>query len=82
MSEKSSSYSGGVGFLGLLFIVFLVLKLTGYISWSWLWVTAPLWGPWALVAVIFMGVIFGYVGILLGIFLYHGLKSLYNKIKN
>jgi hypothetical protein len=27
----------------LLFIVFLVLKLTGVIAWSWLWVTAPLW---------------------------------------
>lgn len=30
----------------VLFIVFLVLKLTGYISWSWWWVIAPLWiGP-------------------------------------
>lgn len=27
----------------LLFVVFLVLKLTGVIAWSWLWVTAPLW---------------------------------------
>ncbi len=27
----------------LLFIVFLVLKLTGIIAWSWVWVTAPLW---------------------------------------
>lgn len=31
----------GAGFL--LFLVFLVLKLTGVIAWSWLWVTAPLW---------------------------------------
>ena len=34
---------GGVGFAGLLFMVFLVLKLTGVIDWSWWWVTAPLW---------------------------------------
>ncbi len=36
--------SGGIGFLGLLTIVFIVLKLTGYINWSWLWVLSPLWG--------------------------------------
>lgn len=34
-----------VGFFGLLFLIFLTLKLTGVIGWSWLWVTAPLWGP-------------------------------------
>lgn len=28
-----------------LFLVFLTLKLTGVIAWSWWWVTAPLWGP-------------------------------------
>ena len=43
MSEKSSS-SGGIGFFGLLVILFIALKLTGYIDWSWWWVTAPLWG--------------------------------------
>lgn len=32
---------GGVSFI--LFIVFLVLKLTDVITWSWWWVTAPLW---------------------------------------
>ena len=42
MSEKSSS-SGGIGFFGLLGILFIALKLTGYIDWSWWWVTAPLW---------------------------------------
>ena len=39
-----STNTGGVTFAGLLFIAFLVLKLTGVIAWSWLWVTAPLWG--------------------------------------
>ena len=43
MSEKSSSASGGIGFAGLLTIAFIVLKLTGVISWSWLWVLSPIW---------------------------------------
>lgn len=37
--------SGGIGFCGLLAIVFIVLKLTGFIDWSWLWVLAPIWIP-------------------------------------
>ena len=40
--------------LGLLGIAFVVLKLCGVIDWSWWWVTAPFWGPLALVAVIFL----------------------------
>lgn len=35
--------TGGIGFVGLLTIVFIVLKLTGYIAWSWIWVLSPLW---------------------------------------
>ena len=34
---------GGVGFTGLLTIVFVVLKLLGVIQWSWLWVVSPIW---------------------------------------
>ena len=45
----SSSSSSGIGFSGLLTIVFIVLKLTGHINWSWVWVLAPLWGGIALV---------------------------------
>jgi hypothetical protein len=33
----------GLGLGGVLFVVFLVLKLTGHIDWSWWWVTSPLW---------------------------------------
>lgn len=40
--------SGGISFLGLLTIVFITLKLTGYIAWSWLWVLAPLWVGFAM----------------------------------
>jgi len=34
---------------GLLFIVFIVLKLVGVIDWKWLWVLAPLWMPFSIV---------------------------------
>lgn len=39
----SSSSSSGIGFFGLLTILFIGLKLTGYVTWSWAWVLAPLW---------------------------------------
>jgi len=39
-----------------LFITFMVLKLTSVIGWSWWWVTAPLWGPFALVTAFFLAV--------------------------
>jgi len=35
----------GTGFLGLLALVFITLKLLGYISWSWLWILSPIWIP-------------------------------------
>ena len=41
--NKKVSVSGGIGFCGVLTIVFVVLKLIGVINWSWLWVLAPLW---------------------------------------
>ncbi len=36
-----------------LFLIFLVLKLTGYINWSWFWVTSPLWIPLAMLIFVF-----------------------------
>ena len=45
MSERSARGGGGVGLGGALFLVFTTLKLTHYVAWSWLWVTAPLWIP-------------------------------------
>lgn len=41
MSENSNQSGGGIGFVGLLTIVFITLKLTGYIDWSWWWVLSP-----------------------------------------
>ena len=49
---SQSSTSGGTSILGLLGIVFVTLKLTGFIDWSWWWVTAPFWGLFALLTVI------------------------------
>ena len=49
MSDSSRS-SGGL--FGLLGIIFIVLKLTGTISWSWWWVTAPFWGGFAILLAI------------------------------
>lgn len=49
MSSENSNAGGGISFLGVLAIVFIVLKLTGHITWSWWWVTAPLWGGVVLV---------------------------------
>lgn len=55
MSTSTQSNTGtGIGFPGLLAIVFITLKLTGYIGWSWWWVLAPLWIGWALVGVFFL----------------------------
>lgn len=42
MADKNS---GGVGICGVLFIVFLVLKLCKVITWSWVWVLSPIWIP-------------------------------------
>ena len=41
-SSSSSSSNGGIGLFGLLTIVFITLKLTDYIDWSWFWVLSPL----------------------------------------
>jgi hypothetical protein len=44
MKDGGNNY--GIDFCGLLTIVFIVLKLIGYISWSWIWVLSPLWISW------------------------------------
>lgn len=48
MSDSNNSSGGGVGFLGVLTIVFIVLKLTKVIDWSWWWVLAPVWIPFVI----------------------------------
>jgi hypothetical protein len=41
--NKNNNSNSGIGCGGVLFLIFLVLKLTGLINWSWWWVTSPLW---------------------------------------
>lgn len=55
--NNNTATNGGVGLCSLLFITFLVLKLTHVIDWSWWWITAPLWAPVILVFVIFFIVV-------------------------
>ena len=57
MENKSS---GGIGFVGLLTIVFIVLKLTKVISWSWVWVLSPIW------ICILLGVFIGILSVIFG----------------
>jgi hypothetical protein len=57
---------GGIGFLGLLTLLFAVAKLFGFVAWSWIWVFSPLWiVPAALVGAALAVVIV--VGVVLGI---------------
>ena len=53
MANNNNS-SSGMGFMSILFIVFLVLKLCKVITWSWWLVTLPLWGGLVLLIIIFV----------------------------
>ena len=46
--ETKVVHSGGIGLGGLLTVLFIGLKLTNVIQWSWLWVLSPLWIPVAI----------------------------------
>ncbi|MDE2104214.1 MAG: hypothetical protein KGL39_43660 [Patescibacteria group bacterium] len=54
MASSNSSSSGGIGFAGLLTIVFITLKLCHVINWSWIWVLAPMWIIAIVVAAVFV----------------------------
>lgn len=43
MNDKHTS-SSGMGFLSVLGLIFIVLKLLHVIDWAWVWVLAPIWG--------------------------------------
>lgn len=59
-NSSSSSSSGGIGFVGLLTILFIALKLTGHVEWSWIWVLSPLWIS-ALLAIVLIGGLFAMI---------------------
>lgn len=67
-----------IGLPGLVFIVFLVLKLTGYIAWSWWWVTSPLWISFA-IGLIFLALFLGFGATLGGLLSRSGRRSSRNK---
>jgi hypothetical protein len=47
----NNTSSGGIGVFGLLGVAFIVLKLMGYITWSWWWVLSPFWIPFLIAAI-------------------------------
>lgn len=52
--SNASNASGGLGLFSILGIIFITLKLCKVIDWSWWWVTAPFWGPLALLLTIML----------------------------
>lgn len=59
MEEKNINIKIRFDWLVVLTIVFVLLKVFGKITWSWIWVLAPLWLPYALIAVIGLMIFFG-----------------------
>ena len=49
--------NGGIGFFGVLTLIFITLKLLGVSAWSWWWVLAPLWIPTIIAIIIFLVVL-------------------------
>lgn len=45
MTNETNTNSGGIGLCGILTIIFVIAKITGYITWNWWWVFSPLWLP-------------------------------------
>lgn len=50
--RETATVGGGVGFTGLLTILFIALKLTNVIDWKWIWVISPIWISAALTLVL------------------------------
>lgn len=50
--EKTVIQKNGLGFTTALTLAFIILKLCNVITWSWIWVLAPLWIMWAFVLII------------------------------
>lgn len=55
-NEKTNVTYSGIGFTSLLTILFIALKLMGVISWSWVWVLAPIWICWLVAIIIVVAV--------------------------
>lgn len=51
---SSNKQQGGVGCSTVVLIILVVLKLAGLITWSWVWVLAPLWIPALIIGALFV----------------------------
>ena len=58
-NSNSTSTSGGIGFTGLLTIVFIALKLCNVIEWSWWWVLSPIWISFGIAIICFLITVVG-----------------------
>lgn len=65
VQQNADIVGAGIGFGGLLTILFIGLKLTEHIDWSWWWVLSPIWAPFAL----FFGLLFGGMAIYIVLFI-------------
>lgn len=54
---ENRNTSGGITFMGLLQVAFIILKLCGVIKWHWLWVLAPMWISTIVLLLIFFVII-------------------------
>ena len=54
--SNSKNVSINFPILGILGLIFITLKLTGHIAWSWLWVLSPFWIPITIALVIIFGI--------------------------
>lgn len=52
MEKRNPSPATGLSLPVVVFVVFLILKLTNLVTWSWWWITSPLWIVAALVVVL------------------------------
>lgn len=52
--SNTTKVQGSFPFLSILCLIFITLKLTGYITWSWVWVLAPIWIPISTILVVFV----------------------------
>lgn len=54
MGKGNNTSASGIGFFGLLGIVFIVLKILHKIDWPWIWVLCPIWGSIILTIIVLL----------------------------